>query len=148
MVFFRNRNALSLVSENLTTYSVSDSIVTFTLARWHPPHVHAAHYYLHTAYTPSPSPHPHLSRSRELRSLGFFLVWPDLVPPMWPLDPELGLPFFYPWNPVYPRSLDPSVLEFSLSLYRHPIICILFSSRVTSYNKHNLLVFNHTDTHI
>ncbi len=36
---------------------------------------------------------------------------------------------------MYVRSLDPSVLEFSLSLYRHPIICILFSSRFTSYNK-------------
>jgi hypothetical protein len=41
--------------------------------------------------------------------------------------------FFYPDNPVYPRSLDPSVLVFSLSLYRHPTICILFGSRFTSY---------------
>ncbi len=36
---------------------------------------------------------------------------------------------------MYARSLDPSVLVFSLSLYRHPIICILFRSRFTSYNK-------------
>ncbi len=34
---------------------------------------------------------------------------------------------FYPYNPVYPRGLDPSVLVFSLSLYRHPSICILFT---------------------
>ena len=40
-----------------------------------------------------------------------------------------------------PLSLNPSVLEFSLSLYRHPSICILFSSRFTSYNKqiHSIL---------
>ena len=41
-------------------------------------------------------------------------------------------------NPVYVtnnvRRLDPSVLESSLSLYRQPSICILFSSRLTSYN--------------
>ncbi len=29
--------------------------------------------------------------------------------------------FFYPHNPVYTRCLDPSVIEFSLSLHRHPI---------------------------
>ena len=34
-----------------------------------------------------------------------------------------------PHNPVYVRSVDPSVLVFSLSLHRHPHICILFSSR-------------------
>ena len=38
---------------------------------------------------------------------------------------------------VYVRRLDPSVLAFSLSLYRHPSICILFSSHFTSYNKQN-----------
>ena len=42
---------------------------------------------------------------------------------------------FYPHNPVYVSRLDPSVLAFSLSLYRHPSICILFSSRFTSDNK-------------
>ena len=30
------------------------------------------------------------------------------------------------WNPVYTRSLDPSVLAFSLSLHRYPYICIPF----------------------
>ena len=55
--------------------------------------------------------------------------------PVWPLDPLLGLPFFYPCNPVYVRSLDPSVLEFSVSLYWHPFICILFGTHFTSYNK-------------
>ena len=29
-----------------------------------------------------------------------------------------------PWNPVYGRHVDPSVLTFSLSSYRHPHICI------------------------
>jgi hypothetical protein len=32
---------------------------------------------------------------------------------------------------VYTRSLDPFVLAFSLSLYRHPFIYILFSSLFT-----------------
>ena len=35
------------------------------------------------------------------------------------------------------KETHPSVLEFSLSLYRHPSICILFSSLFTSYNKRN-----------
>jgi hypothetical protein len=39
-------------------------------------------------------------------------------------------------NPVYSRRLDPSVLAFSFSLYRHPSIYILCSSRFTSHNKH------------
>ncbi len=34
-----------------------------------------------------------------------------------------------PRNPVHVRRVDPSVLAFSLSLYRHPHICIPFSSR-------------------
>jgi hypothetical protein len=41
---------------------------------------------------------------------------------------------FYPNNPEYTRSLDPSVLVISLSLHRHPFICILFISRFTCYN--------------
>ena len=41
---------------------------------------------------------------------------------------------------MYVRSSDPSVLEFSLSLYRHPSICILFHSRFTSYNKHRTII--------
>jgi hypothetical protein len=32
-------------------------------------------------------------------------------------------------NTLYPSRADPSVLAFSLSLHRHPYICILFSSR-------------------
>ena len=31
---------------------------------------------------------------------------------------------------TYPRLVDPSVLAFSLSLHRHPSICIPFSSRL------------------
>ena len=34
-----------------------------------------------------------------------------------------------PDNPVYVRNVDPSVLTFSLSLHRHPNICIPFRSR-------------------
>jgi hypothetical protein len=41
--------------------------------------------------------------------------------------------YFYPRNPVYARRLDPSVLGFSLSLYRHPSICILFTSHFTMW---------------
>ena len=48
---------------------------------------------------------------------------------------------FWPHNPVYVRCFDPSVLVFSLSLYRHPSLCILFSSHFTSYNKQQLLTF-------
>jgi hypothetical protein len=36
--------------------------------------------------------------------------------------------YFDPRNPVYGRRLDPSVLAFSLSLYRHSFIYILFST--------------------
>jgi hypothetical protein len=46
---------------------------------------------------------------------------------------------FYPRKSVYVRcvdpSVDPSVLTFSLSLYRHPSLGILCRSRFTSYNK-------------
>ena len=44
----------------------------------------------------------------------FLRVWPGLKPP---------------------ACLDPSVLVFSLSLHRHPSICILFSSPFTSHSK-------------
>ncbi len=44
-----------------------------------------------------------------------------------------------PFNPVYARRLDPSVLAFSLSSQRHPYICILFSSRVIS--SHHVMFF-------
>jgi hypothetical protein len=43
---------------------------------------------------------------------------------------------------VYPRSLDPSVLVFSLSLYRHPSICILcswcFSTFSSTHNRQHI----------
>ena len=43
--------------------------------------------------------HPHSSRSRALRSFGFFRVWPCLVPPSWPLDLVLGSLLFLPDQP-------------------------------------------------
>ena len=39
---------------------------------------------------------------------------------------------------MYARRLDPSVLVISLSLHRHPFVCIIFSSHFTSYNKYIL----------
>jgi len=36
---------------------------------------------------------------------------------------------------MYARCLDPSVLAFGLTSHRHPPVCILFISRLTSYNK-------------
>ena len=71
------------------------------------------------AYTPYTHPHP-------------------------PGPPHTHVPHAYyysfPINPVYTKSLDPSVLKFSLSIYRHPSICIiLFSSRFTTYNKQKLI---------
>jgi hypothetical protein len=54
-----------------------------------------------------------------------------------PTLPTPTLFTFYTRNTVYVRRLDPSVLEFSLSLHRHPFICILFNFRFTSYNKFN-----------
>ena len=50
---------------------------------------------------------------------------------MWPLG--LSLLYDFPHNPVKESVLDPSVLAFSLSLYRHLSIYIFFSSRFTSY---------------
>jgi hypothetical protein len=68
------------------------------------------------------------------------------------MDPDYS---FYPRNPVYARRLDSSVLVISLSLHRHPFVCILFSSRFTCYNKspspmlrkfnfHNMIVVSST----
>jgi hypothetical protein len=112
------------------TYSVSDSIVVFTPGPT--PSSRSSISYVHRIHT-QPSPHPRSSRSHTLRSFGFLCVWSGLLSPtVWPL---LDLPVLCFCNPVYERSLDPSVLVFSLSLYRHPFICILFSSRFTSYNK-------------
>jgi hypothetical protein len=80
---------------------------------FHPPLlVHAC-----TQHTNPHPPHthtPHVPKWRTLRSFGFFHVWPGLVPPTWPLDP--------------------------VSIYRHPFIYILFSSRFTSYNKNKTLI--------
>jgi hypothetical protein len=39
------------------------------------------------------------------------------------------------------RCLDPSDLAFSFSLYWHPSICILFSSRFTSYKQNSHFLF-------
>jgi len=53
------------------------------------------------------------------------------------MDPDIRITYsFYPRNPVYVRSLDPSVLVISLSLHRHPFVCMLFSSRFTCYKKY------------
>jgi hypothetical protein len=49
--------------------------------------------------------------------------------------PDTSLTLISTRNPVYTSRSDPSVLVFSLTLYRHPSICILFNSRFTSYNK-------------
>jgi hypothetical protein len=58
----------------------------------------------------------------------------DLQSPAgWPLG--LDFLYTYPRHPCIRDVLDPSVLEFSLSLYRHPSIYILFTSHFTSYNK-------------
>ncbi len=39
---------------------------------------------------------------------------------------------------MYLRRIDPSVLVFSLSLYRQPFIYILFRSHFTCYNKNKI----------
>jgi hypothetical protein len=96
---------------------------------------------MYKSYNPTPSSHPRSSWSCTLRFFVVFRVWSGVVPPEWPWDPILGLLFFYPRNPVYARTLDPSVLAISLSLHRHPFTCILFSSRFTCYNKHNFLPY-------
>jgi hypothetical protein len=49
----------------------------------------------------------------------------------------LGLLLFLPVEPSVSEAFRSLLLEFSLSLYRHPFICILFSSRFTSCNKFN-----------
>jgi hypothetical protein len=49
--------------------------------------------------------------------------------------PILGLILFLPDQPNVSEVFRSLLLAFSLSLYRHPFICILFSSRLTSYNK-------------
>ena len=88
------------------------------------------YYHRHTTSTPQPSPRPHSSPSHTLRSFGFLSVWPGLVSPWWPL-------YVLPVQPsVWSEEFRSSVLAFSLSLieslYRHPSICILFSSHFTT----------------
>jgi hypothetical protein len=95
---------------------------------------------MYTTYKSPPSPRPRSSRSRVLRSFGFFRVWPGLVPSAWPLDPMLLLLLFLPAQPSVCETFRSLLfkLVFSLSLYRHPFIYILFSSRLsrfTSYKK-------------
>ena len=78
-------------------------------------------------------PHPRSSRSHALRSFGVLWVWSGLQPhPSRPLG--LDLLYVHPHNLVYPRCFRSlrSSLEFSLSLYRHPSMYILFISRLTS----------------
>ncbi len=102
--------------------------------------------------------HNKRSVSRGLRSFGLFsshftscnkhmsLVSEQVSRHRWDTRPDTRVTIISTRNPVYPRSLDPSVLEFSLSLYRHPSICILFTYCLTSYNKQQWLdtVTHHT----
>ena len=47
-----------------------------------------------------------------------------------------------PINPVFTRSLDPSVLVFSLSLHRYLYTCILCSTHIIHYKKHKNKHYN------
>jgi hypothetical protein len=124
MGFFRNRNALAAASATPTIYSASDTIVGFfrnhnDLPTFTPPHTLVPHVHVHSV--------PLVSSSSDQTSCHYtrYKVYYH----------------FYPHNPVYVRRLGPSILEFSLSLHRHPSICILFSSRFTSYNEQ---IMSHT----
>jgi hypothetical protein len=114
--FFRKRNTLTETSVTPVIYSVSDIIVTFTPALTPCPRSSVSYaqkfmfsfrngtplrklLYRHTTYTPPTSPHPRSSRSRSLRSSGFFRVWPGLVPLASPLDPKLDFLLFLPEQP-------------------------------------------------
>ena len=88
---------------------------------------------IHTGYTPPPRgalPTPTITYAQVL----WFLPRLTLTryPASWVTTTSLTVCFT---NPVYTRRLDPSVLVFRLSLYRHPSTCILFTSHFTSYNK-------------
>ena len=97
------------------------------LASLYPPRPYATWSHIHTAHSPR-------SRSHALRYFGFLSVWSDLQSPaVWQLG--LGLLYVYPHNMCMWVVLDPPVSAFSLLLYRHPSIYLLFSSRSTSYNK-------------
>ncbi len=61
--------------------------------------------------------------------------WPGLVSPAWQFDPILELLFFLPTQPSVCEEFRSLRFSVSLSLHRHPFICILFSSRFTSHNK-------------
>jgi hypothetical protein len=83
---------------------------------------------------------PSRCRSRTSMKLAtFFCIWLLLGDnlrgdvccwsPFYPLPPCGVLP----WNPVYTRSVDPSVLDFSLSSHRHTHVSLLFNSRLIDY---------------
>jgi len=59
------------------------------------------------------------------------------IPEDVPIRGRMGGVDVTPYNPVYTRRVDPSVLAISLSLHRHPFVCILCISRFTCYNKSN-----------
>ena len=102
----------------------------------HPPRCpYVNHSHLHTTYTPPHSSHPRSSRSRTLRSFGFFHVTRS--------HPILGLLLFLPVEPSVCETFRSLRLALSLSLYRHPSICILFISRFSSYNKHHSIIGYH-----
>ena len=69
------------------------------------------------------------------------MTWPTAHSPLtlWNLSPFNIVSIFRyprtPCNPVYASLLDPSALAFSLSLHRHPYICIPCSFRFIYYNK-------------
>ncbi len=122
------------------------------VASLHPPPPYTTHSHIHTQH----SPHPLSSRSHAVRYFGFLSVWSGLqFPDAWPLG--LGLLYVYihtvslrkpspgghwvaTWQCMW-DVLDPPGSVFSLSLYRHPSIYILFSYRFTSCNKQQLRVY-------
>jgi hypothetical protein len=53
--------------------------VEIALRRPHSPRDPPPRSHMYTTYNPTPSPRPHSSRSRPLRSLGVFRVWPGIV---------------------------------------------------------------------
>ena len=125
--FFRNRTTLWTDSASPTTYSVSDSIVAFTLAPT--PRSRCSllpTHNIHTLTLPTPTLLGESSRSRTLRSFGFkslARLTRSRASGVTTRPATRLTVFFYPRNSVCVRRLDPSVLTFSLSLYRHQIIC-------------------------
>ena len=87
-------------------------------------------HHIHTGYTPPPSPHPHSSRSRILRSFGFWRVWPGLVSPEWPLDPIHGLVTSFLFIKVFKRDFS----GMRLSMYLKSVV----SNRLSNFPTTNL----------